>query len=80
MVGQFKTVASADTGLVMAAIAAGTVLVALYFHRRAYKPLFESKVSGDRRRMSKMEMQCACGCESDDSNVVEAKREEAMVA
>jgi copper chaperone NosL len=43
MVGQFKTVAVGDTGLIMAAIAAGLVVVALFFHRLAYKPLFEKR-------------------------------------
>jgi nitrous oxidase accessory protein len=43
MVGQFKTVAGAHTGLIMAAIASAIVLVALVFHRRAYKPLFDAR-------------------------------------
>jgi copper chaperone NosL len=41
-VGQFRTIASAGEGLILAAAAAGITLVALYFHRRAYKPLVEA--------------------------------------
>jgi hypothetical protein len=43
MVGQFKTVAAGDTGLWLAAGAALVVLLALYFHRRAFKPLFDAE-------------------------------------
>lgn len=41
LVGNFKTVARADVGLIMATIASGFVLAGLYFHRRAYKPLVD---------------------------------------
>lgn len=41
VVGQFKTVASADSGLYLAAFASLLILVGLFFHRRAYKPLVE---------------------------------------
>jgi len=40
-VGQFSTVATPGAGLILAAIASCTVLLGLYFHRRAYKPLVE---------------------------------------
>ncbi len=42
-VGQFKTVAAGDTGMWIAAAAAALVLVALFFHRRAFKPLFDEE-------------------------------------
>jgi len=38
-VGQFKTVASPGIGLILTAAASVTLLVALFFHRRAYLPL-----------------------------------------
>lgn len=38
-VGQFKTVASAGIGLILATAASIALLAALYFHRRAYLPL-----------------------------------------
>ncbi|HEY7120909.1 MAG TPA: hypothetical protein VH475_30270 [Tepidisphaeraceae bacterium] len=42
-VGQFATVASAGPGLVLATAAALLVLVGLYLHRRAYKPLVDAR-------------------------------------
>jgi hypothetical protein len=42
-VGQFMTVASAGPGLWLAAAAAACVLVGLYLHRRAYKPLVDAR-------------------------------------
>ena len=44
-VGQFKTVAEPGIGLILATAASILVLVALYFHRRAYKPLVEAQQS-----------------------------------
>lgn len=41
-IGQFYTVASMGTGLILAIVAAGLVLVGLYLHRRAYKPLVDA--------------------------------------
>jgi len=38
-VGQFKTVASPGIGLILSAAASVTMLIALFFHRRAYLPL-----------------------------------------
>ncbi len=43
VVGQFKTVAVWDIGLIMAIIASILILVGLYFHRKAYKPLVEAR-------------------------------------
>lgn len=40
-IGQFKTIASMGTGLWLACIAAGLIIVGLVLHRRAYKPLFD---------------------------------------
>lgn len=42
-VGQFSTTAYAGPGLWMAAAASLVLVVALYFHRRAYKPLAEAR-------------------------------------
>ncbi len=41
LVGQFKTIASPDSGLYLAFFASFLILVGLYFHRRAYKPLVD---------------------------------------
>jgi len=41
-VGQFRTIASAGSGLVMASGASVLIVVALVFHRRAYKPLVDA--------------------------------------
>lgn len=41
LVGQFKTIASPDSGLYLAVFASFLILVGLYFHRRAYKPLVD---------------------------------------
>jgi hypothetical protein len=42
-VGQFKTTAVWQSGLILAIIASLLVLVGLYYHRRAYKPLLEQR-------------------------------------
>lgn len=39
LVGQFKTVASPGIGLIMASVASCLLVLALFFHRRAYLPL-----------------------------------------
>lgn len=41
IIGQFRTVAYADFGLLLATAASILILVGLYFQRRAYKPLVE---------------------------------------
>ncbi len=41
-VGQFKTVASWEIGLIMSFLASILIIVGLYFHRKAYKPLIET--------------------------------------
>jgi hypothetical protein len=40
-IGQFATVAEPDIGLILAVIASTLIIVGLFFHRRAYKPLVE---------------------------------------
>ena len=42
VVGQFKTVATVDSGFYLATMASILILIGLYFHRRAYKPLVEA--------------------------------------
>ena len=42
-IGQFRTVASWEIGLYLSIVASILILVGLYFHRRAYKPLIEAK-------------------------------------
>ncbi len=42
-VGQFETTASVTTGWWLAALASLVLIVALYFHRRAYKPLRDAE-------------------------------------
>lgn len=46
VVGQFRTVAWPDVGLILAAAASGLVLVGLWAHRRAYKPLVDAMDHG----------------------------------
>jgi len=47
-VGQFRTVAAVDSGFYLACLAALLILIGLYFHRRAYKPLVDAmQESGD---------------------------------
>jgi hypothetical protein len=41
VIGQFKTVAFADFGLLMASAASVLILIGLFFQRRAYKPLVD---------------------------------------
>lgn len=48
-IGQFETVASAGIGWWLAASAAVLTLVALYFHRRAYKPLVAARAGAGGR-------------------------------
>lgn len=40
-VGQFSTVAVPDVGLILAFVASATIVVGLWLHRRAYKPLVD---------------------------------------
>lgn len=42
-IGQFRTVASWEIGLYLSIAASILILVGLYFHRRAYKPLMDAK-------------------------------------
>jgi hypothetical protein len=42
-IGQFRTVASWEIGLYLSIVASILILVGLYFHRRAYKPLMDAK-------------------------------------
>jgi hypothetical protein len=41
LVGQFRTIAAFQIGIYMAFLAGFIIIAALYFHRRAYKPLVE---------------------------------------
>lgn len=43
IVGQFRTVANVDSGFYLALLSSFLILVGLYFHRRAYKPLVEEQ-------------------------------------
>jgi copper chaperone NosL len=42
VVGQFRTVAAFEPGLYLAFLSSALILIGLYTHRRAYKPLVES--------------------------------------
>lgn len=46
-IGQFKTVASWETGLYLTFIASFFILTGLYFHRKAYKPLIGKNLAGN---------------------------------
>jgi hypothetical protein len=43
-IGQFETIASMGWGLILAFAAAGVILIAMFLHRAAYKPLTEKGV------------------------------------
>ncbi|HED53606.1 MAG TPA: cytochrome C [Phycisphaerales bacterium] len=43
MVGQFKTIAQPGLGLILSSIASVFMILALYFHRRAYLPLLKAQ-------------------------------------
>lgn len=43
VIGQFATVASPGPGMILAWIASGLIVVGLFFHRRAYKPLVDAE-------------------------------------
>lgn len=43
MIGQFGTVAAFEAGLYLAFAAAGVVLIGLWFHRAAYKPIVDAR-------------------------------------
>jgi nitrous oxidase accessory protein len=45
-VGQFSTVAVPDVGLILAFVASALILVGLWLHRRAYKPLVDAARRG----------------------------------
>jgi hypothetical protein len=47
LIGQFKTVAYIDFGLLVASAASLLILVGLYLQRRAYKPLVEAQKKGN---------------------------------
>jgi hypothetical protein len=42
VIGQFRTIAEPGPGLILAAVASLLLVVGLFFHRRAYKPLHEA--------------------------------------
>ncbi|MCA9294154.1 MAG: hypothetical protein R3B57_11720 [Phycisphaerales bacterium] len=42
-IGQFVTIATPGTGLILAAVASVVLIAALYFHRRAYLPLLKQQ-------------------------------------
>ncbi len=48
MVGQFKTVAHWEIGLILAILASLMIPVALYYHRKAYKPLLEAQLKKEK--------------------------------
>jgi hypothetical protein len=43
LIGQFKTVAFADFGLLLACVASVLILIGLFLQRRAYKPLVDAR-------------------------------------
>ena len=43
IVGQFKTTAMVDTGFYLAIVASGVILIGLWLHRAAYKPLMDAE-------------------------------------
>lgn len=53
-IGQFRTIARAGNGLVLAAWASGLIAVGLFLHRWAYKPLVD-RAKANRRRLTRNE-------------------------
>jgi hypothetical protein len=47
MIGQFQTVASLESGMYLAILASILILVGLFFHRRAYKPLVDAQKAAE---------------------------------
>jgi hypothetical protein len=47
LIGQFRTVAYADIGLLLASAASILILAGLYLQRRAYKPLVEAQANNE---------------------------------
>ena len=53
LIGQFRTIASAGLGLILAFTTSGLMVIGMFFHRRAFKPLFDemqssAETSGDK--------------------------------
>jgi copper chaperone NosL len=48
LVGQFKTIASAELGLILALTAVFVILLGLWFHRAAYKPIADARSTAAR--------------------------------
>lgn len=44
-IGQFSTVAVWDIGLILSITASVLILIGLYFHRKAYKPLLDARIN-----------------------------------
>lgn len=49
IIGQFRTVASMGPGLILAIVASFVILIGLWFHRRAYKPIVDARKRQARR-------------------------------
>lgn len=47
VIGQFKTIATPGIGLILAGVASVLMIVGLYFHRRAFKPLVDAMEQAD---------------------------------
>ena len=47
MLAQFRTIAQVQIGFYLALLASICILIGLYFHRRAYKPLVDSQVTDE---------------------------------
>jgi hypothetical protein len=43
LIGQFRTIASAELGLYLAFTAVFVILIGLWFHRAAYKPVADAR-------------------------------------
>jgi copper chaperone NosL len=52
-IGQFETIATAGPGLILASIASVLMIVALFFHRRAYKPLVMASKAAAKKAAAK---------------------------
>jgi hypothetical protein len=52
LIAQFRTIASADSGLYLAFFASLLILIGLFFHRRAYKPLVDAELNVAQNKLS----------------------------
>ena len=56
LIGQFRTISSFGAGFYLACLASVLILVGLFFHRRAYKPLVDASQQETAQNMGAQNM------------------------